>query len=118
MDKYEMLFIRACKKQHVSKYALKRIASIRAGISLEYIHESDVISLLVGIVEKYKLTTLEKFHTKFMEFVTWYNFPNQIEKKVPPATEIFLDTVISTIRFSDGTKFSGCIWPLRFRIKK
>lgn len=118
MDVYENLWIRACKKRNVSHYFLRRILSLRSGLSVKDVKPEEVTYFLVEIVQKYSLADLRKFFNKHNEFVAFNKFAEQLcPSKASVEKDYWLETAISFIRFATSDKFPDCRWPLRFRSK-
>lgn len=118
MDIYENLLIRACKKQKVSHYALRRVLSSRFLLDIDGVKDKDVTCFLIEIVQKYELADLNRFFNKYEELVS---FNDDVVKLYPEKADdrkdFLLETAISIIRFSESSKFPGCRWPLLFRSK-
>ena len=105
MDKYEQLFIRACKSQN----AKQRIKSTYKRFYLQdEINDYHIATILMEICEKFNLIHLSKF-------VEEIDFLQKFSKKDLSYWEKVVQTAISTIRCARVSKLDGFITPRKFR---
>lgn len=114
MSKHDILFIRACKSNHVTR-RIKRLYKMFYLCANDTPQTFDLVQMLAGVCDR-NLPNIT--YAWAVDMANPYKWQYSFEKETRNHFELWFDALVSEIRYTDKTTLEGFIQPAYWRNRK